>query len=63
MKGNNEIRWCHAEMIRAVEYYLNEVQLKEPVSVVGVSEKQMNMNTGFVINIHEYVPTEKESDV
>jgi hypothetical protein len=38
MEGNNEIRLCKADMIRAVEYWLNEVLLRDEVQVVDVKE-------------------------
>lgn len=40
MQGNNKIQMCVAEMIRAIEYYLNEVQFKERVRVASVSENK-----------------------
>ncbi len=33
MLGSNELVLCGAEVIRAVEFYLNEKQFKEPVKV------------------------------
>jgi len=59
MIGNNEIKLCGAEMNRAVEYYLNEVQLKEPVSVVEVSEIK-SIGSWFIIKVHEYMPDKGE---
>jgi len=55
MKGQNELRLCPNEMMRAVEYYLNEVHIKEPIEVWGV--KQHSTENGdpisFVIQIRE----------
>ena len=51
MKGNNRIIMCRAEMIRAVEYYLNEVQFKEPVLVAGVTEDKGDHV--FIVSIEE----------
>lgn len=39
MKGNNTLTLNQAEMVRTIEYYLNNVQFKEPVLVAAVKEK------------------------
>lgn len=39
MIGSNSLILNQAEMIRAVEYYLNNVQFKETVRVTAVEEK------------------------
>lgn len=38
MIGRNQILMNEAEMQKAVDYYLNEVQFKKRVKVVGVRE-------------------------
>lgn len=38
MEGDNEIRLCKADMMRAVEYWLNEMLLRDEVQVVDVKE-------------------------
>lgn len=52
MKGNNELILCHDEIIRAVEYYLNEVQFKERVKVDSVSEDRGMLL--FVVELSEW---------
>ena len=39
MKGRNELNLCPHEMMRAIEFYLNEVQFKEQVKVVKIEQK------------------------
>jgi hypothetical protein len=51
MIGNNVLEINRAEMVKAMEYYLNNVQFKEPVRVVYVTENK-NDNT-FTIEIAE----------
>lgn len=51
MKGKNQIIMCQAEMIRAVQYYLNEVQFKEPVIVAGITEDKSKRT--FIVSIEE----------
>lgn len=47
MKGTNVLTMNQAEMMRAIEYYLNQVQFKEPVRITKVSENKSN----FVFDI------------
>lgn len=44
MKGSNQLLLCQAEVIRAIEYYLNEVQFKERVEVTSVTENSNDHN-------------------
>ncbi len=39
MEGTNILSLNKAEMMRALQYYLNEVQFKEPVKISNVREK------------------------
>lgn len=58
MTGRNEIHFCKAEMIAAMEHYLNTVLLKEKVVIDNVKEiREITGNsTAFVISIQ---PVEK----
>ena len=38
MQGTNELRLCKVDLMRAVEYWLNEEVLREEVQVVAVKE-------------------------
>ena len=51
MKGKNQIIMCQAEMVRAVQYYLNEVQFKKPVLVAGITEDKSKRT--FIVSIEE----------
>lgn len=55
MIGRNEIRFNSAEMMRAVQYYLNTVLLKEPVEVQDIRVERTVSNTYIVsvINLEE----------
>lgn len=54
MKGSNTILLNTEEMNRAIEYYLNNVQLKEPVTVDKVeSDWNSGAITGFRISVSE----------
>ena len=39
MIGSNTLILNKAEMIRAVGFYLDEIQLKEPIKITSVTEK------------------------
>lgn len=60
MMGRNELRLCKAEMIRAMEYYLNEVQFKETVVVTDVVVTK-EITAAFVVSLSE-APVKGESD-
>lgn len=47
MKGNNTITWCHAQMVQAIETYLNEHVLKDPVIVDAISELKDSYKGSF----------------
>lgn len=52
MIGRNEIRFNSAEMMRAVQYYLNIVLLKEPVEVQDIRVERTGSDT-FVVSVVE----------
>ena len=59
MKGKNELQLCPAEMMRAVEYYLNEVQFKEPVKITEIEQHgSASHDFWFKITIVEQTKTE-----
>ena len=49
MEGNNELRLCKADMMRAVEYWLNEVVFRDDVTVVDV--KELGTESMFVVKL------------
>ena len=51
MKGKNRISLCHGAMHEAVEYYLNQVVLKQPIKVISVETQNVNSVPTFVIGI------------
>lgn len=55
MIGRNEIRFSSAEMMRAVQYYLNTVLLKEPVEVQDIHVERTGTDTYVVsvVNLEE----------
>ena len=62
MKGNNTITLNHAEMKRALEYYLNEVQFKEKVVVNNIEQKREGPGgySSFEITLYEEIDEIKE---
>lgn len=51
MVGHNTLILNQAEMVRAIEYYLNAVHFKEPIMVSSVTENKSNLN--FAIDLQE----------
>ena len=60
MYGNNSIELCGAQVIKALEYYLNEVVMKTPVKVTNV--KAGHHDNGLVISITDAVEEEQADD-
>ena len=52
-KGHNKLLLCPAEMMRAVEYYLNEKQFKEAVIVTKIEIEKEPSGDSFKITIAE----------
>lgn len=61
MEGNNEIRLCLAETMKAIEYYFNNKLFKEPIKVTGVDKVSGYATDGFVIKVSEYPIKSEES--
>lgn len=56
MKGKNELRLCTAEMIEAVQFYLNEkIFTKEHKARVTAIEKkdEGNFSTTFILTLQD----------
>lgn len=53
MQGHNELRLCKADLMRAIEYWLNEEVLREEVEVADV--KELASDGTFVVKLK---PTE-----
>lgn len=54
MNGHNELNLNHATMLAAVEYWLNQTQLKEPVNVKDVTFNGGNRT--FCVEFEPVVP-------
>ncbi len=50
-KGHNELKLCKADMIQAVQHWLNTVVLREPVSVVDVKENGQSGDWTFSVKV------------
>lgn len=55
MRGKNTLLLNQAEMQAAVEYYLNQVQFKQPVKVTRITEQVATPNL-FEIILEEEKP-------
>lgn len=53
MKGTNTLQLNHSEMIRALEYYFNNVQFKEPIKVQSVKEDRAELSFDVVLEEHK----------
>lgn len=53
MTGKNELKLCKAEMIAAVQYYLDRVILsrRQKVRVVDVKVEKNEYNNSFVVEV------------
>jgi len=51
MKGNNSIHLCHAEMVEAMQDYLNRKFTTRPGNVQSVMEETTAGTSTFVIRI------------
>lgn len=51
MEGNNELRFCQSQMKRAVEQWLNEHFLMEPVSVQEIIVDNHYGSPSFVVKV------------
>lgn len=50
MVGNNSLCLCQVELEAAVEYYLNAIVFKQPVSVTSIKLEANMAVPGYVVN-------------
>jgi len=52
LTGNNRIIVCYDEMKEAVQYYLNNIVLRYPVVVTGITQEKTDQT--FTIRVTEH---------